>query len=221
MVAAAGATGRRSGLARCASSTCGTRSCRSAGVEEFTAGLAPSVLRKAQAAIAKARTRDSLHAFEKLTHLVDGEPRIISDPPLIVPIDELLPTGSDRDVFQTRFRTLSALIGGPSRPTAGTCSSGSSYVDLARKVVGVGSVGTRAWIVLLLGRDDEDPLFLQIKEAQPSVLEQFVGRSDYANYGQRVVAGQRLMQAASDIFLGWRTGSRASTASSGTSTSAS
>ena len=77
-------------------------------------------------------------------------------------------------------------------------------VDLARKVVGVGSVGTRAWIALFLGIDDRDPLFLQIKEAQPSVLERFVGKSEYSNCGQRVVAGQRLMQATSDIFLGWQ-----------------
>jgi uncharacterized protein (DUF2252 family) len=78
------------------------------------------------------------------------------------------------------------------------------FVDLARKVVGVGSVGTRAWILLMLGVDGEDPLFLQAKEAQPSVLERFVGKSQYANCGQRVVAGQRLMQATSDIFLGWQ-----------------
>ncbi len=78
------------------------------------------------------------------------------------------------------------------------------YVHAARKVVGVGSVGTRAWILLLLGRDDQDPLFLQAKEAQESVLERFLGKSRYANHGQRVVAGQRLMQAASDIFLGWQ-----------------
>ena len=94
------------------------------------------------------------------------------------------------------------------------------YVDAARKVVGVGSVGTRAWIVLLLGRDDDDPLFLQFKEAQASVLEPFLGKSEFANHGQRVVEGQRLMQAASDIMLGWiRT--EASTGSSATSTSAS
>ena len=75
--------------------------------------------------------------------------------------------------------------------------------DFARKVVGVGSVGTRAWIALLLGRDGEDPLFLQMKEAEPSVLEEPLGPSEFSNHGERVVTGQRLMQAASDIFLGW------------------
>ena len=151
--------------------------------------------------LAKARTKDSMHAFEKLTHEVDGEPRIISDPPLIVPIEEL--TDMDRDAL---YGALAGVI----RSYRRTLSNDRRHllddfhmVHVARKVVGVGSVGTRAWIILLLGRDGQDPLFLQAKEAEESVLERFVGVSRYANHGQRVVAGQRLMQATSDIFLGW------------------
>ena len=153
---------------------------------------------------AKAQTKDSMKAFAKLTHLVDGEPRIISDPPLIVPIAELAEAeGRNGDeitagvlaLFEGYRRTL--------QPDRRLLLEGFRYVDLARKVVGVGSVGTRCWILLLLGRDDNDPLFLQIKETGPSVLEQHHGRSQFRNHGQRVVEGQRLMQAASDIFLGW------------------
>jgi uncharacterized protein (DUF2252 family) len=173
-------------------------------VAEFTAGVAPKRLRKAQALIEKSRTKDSMHAFEKLTHLVDGEPRIISDPPLLVPIDELLPSDTDRAEFTDRIRTLLRSYRRTLETDRRHLLEQFRYVDLARKVVGVGSVGTRAWIALFLGIDGQDPLFLQVKEAQPSVLEQFVGKSEYSNCGQRVVAGQRLMQATSDIFLGWQ-----------------
>jgi uncharacterized protein (DUF2252 family) len=152
----------------------------------------------------KARTKDSLKAFAKLTHLVDGEPRIVSDPPLIVPASELAEDAG----FQ--FEWLEGVIHQLFREYRGTLQHDRRHlleeyrmVDLARKVVGVGSVGTRCWILLLLGRDADDPLFLQIKEAQPSVLEPHLGRSAYENHGQRVVVGQRLMQATSDIFLGW------------------
>ena len=173
-------------------------------VAEFTAGVAPKRVRKAQAAIEKSRTKDSMHAFEKLTHLVDGEPRIISDPPLIVPVDELLPADSDRAEFADYIRTLIRSYRRTLETDRRHLLEQFRYVDLARKVVGVGSVGTRAWIALFIGMDGQDPLFLQIKEAQPSVLEQFVGKSEYSNCGQRIVAGQRLMQATSDIFLGWQ-----------------
>jgi uncharacterized protein (DUF2252 family) len=150
---------------------------------------------------AKARTKDSLAAFNKLTELVDGEPRIISDPPLIVPIDELAgaDAGKVREAIQGLIRAYRRTLPGDRRKLLERYR----FVDLARKVVGVGSVGTRAWIVLMLGRDGEDPLFLQTKEAEASVLEPFAGKSEFANHGQRVVEGQRLMQAASDIFLGW------------------
>ncbi len=172
-------------------------------VAQFAAGVDPKRMKKAEANIEKSRTKDSMHAFEKLTHVVDGELRIISDPPLIVPIDELVPAQMERDAIQDEIRKLVRSY----RRTLATdrrhLLEGFRFVDLARKVVGVGSVGTRAWIALFLGADDRDPLFLQVKEAQPSVLEQFVGKSEYNNCGQRVVAGQRLMQATSDIFLGW------------------
>ena len=153
--------------------------------------------------LAKARTKDSMQAVEKLTHLVDGQPKIISDPPLIEPIDELTIGRPDRANLETQ---ISGLIGKYQR----TLETDRRYLldqfefaDLARKVVGVGSVGTRCWIVLMLGRAQFDPLFLQVKEAEESVLSRFVGVSKFANQGQRVVAGQRLMQATSDIFLGW------------------
>jgi uncharacterized protein (DUF2252 family) len=155
-------------------------------------------------AAAKARTKDSLKAFAKLTHLVDGEPRIVSDPPLIVPAADL---AKDAGI---RFEYLESVIHGLFREYRRTLQHDRRHlleefrmVDLARKVVGVGSVGTRCWILLLLGRDSNDPLFLQIKEAQASVLEPYLGKSAYKNHGQRVVVGQRLMQSTSDIFLGW------------------
>jgi uncharacterized protein (DUF2252 family) len=173
-------------------------------VAEFTAGVDPKRLRKAEAAIEKSRTKDSMHAFEKLTHLVDGEPRIISDPPLIVPIDELVPKETEREMIAEELRNLIRSYRRTLETDRRHLLEQFRFVDLARKVVGVGSVGTRAWIALLLGADERDPLFLQIKEAQPSVLERFVGKSEYSNCGQRVVAGQRQMQAVSDIFLGWQ-----------------
>jgi uncharacterized protein (DUF2252 family) len=151
--------------------------------------------------LAKARTKDSLAAFNKLTEVVNGERRIVGDPPLIVPVDELAgaDAGRIREGVQDLIRAYRRTLAGDRRKLLERYR----FVDGARKVVGVGSVGTRAWIVLMLGRDGEDPLFLQAKEAQSSVLEPFLGRSEYANHGQRVVEGQRLMQAASDIFLGW------------------
>jgi uncharacterized protein (DUF2252 family) len=173
-------------------------------VAEFTAGVDPKRLKKAEAVIEKSRTKDSMHAYEKLTQLVDGEPRIISDPPLIVPIDELLPKQMERDALEDQMRNLVRSYRRTLETDRRHLLEQFRFVDLARKVVGVGSVGTRAWIALFLGADEVDPLFLQIKEAQPSVLERFVGKSEYGNCGQRVVAGQRLMQATSDIFLGWQ-----------------
>jgi uncharacterized protein (DUF2252 family) len=151
--------------------------------------------------LAKSRTKDSLAAFGKLTELVDGEPRIVSNPPLVVPIEELagVDAGKAREGIENLVRAYRRTLQGDRRKLLERFR----VVDLARKVVGVGSVGTRAWIILMLGRDGEDPLFLQAKEAGTSVLEPFLGKSEFANHGQRVVEGQRLMQAASDIFLGW------------------
>ncbi len=158
---------------------------------------------KAKAALAKARTRDSMQAFSKLTHQVDGRPQIVANPPLISPIEDLLPPGREREEVEGELRGLIRSYRRTLETDRRQLIEDFEFVHAARKVVGVGSVGTRAWILLLLGRDDQDPLFLQAKEAQESVLERFVGRSKYNNHGQRVVAGQRLMQASSDIFLGW------------------
>jgi uncharacterized protein (DUF2252 family) len=159
-------------------------------------------LRRFQRSLDKAKTKDSMRAFAKLTTVIDGERRIVGDPPLVVRIDDLAaPEESDavhrmvNELFRTYRQTLSG--------DRSKLLERFRFVDIARKVVGVGSVGTRAWIVLLLGRDGDDPLFLQAKEAEPSVLEPFLGKSEYGNSGQRVVEGQRLMQAASDIMLGW------------------
>ena len=171
---------------------------------DFQAEMKTRQRKLADKAMAKARTRDSMQEVDKLTHLVDGQLRIIADPPLLVPITDLLPKEMDQQAFQAQIKNLLATY----RRTLATdrryLLEQFEFADMARKVVGVGSVGTRCWIILLLGRDESDPLFLQVKEAEASVLSRFVGASKYNNQGQRVVAGQRLMQAASDIFLGWQ-----------------
>jgi uncharacterized protein (DUF2252 family) len=154
--------------------------------------------------LAKARTKDSMQAVDKLTHLVDGRPRIISDPPLIVPIDELAPGQPGPTALMAQISGLVAKYQRTLETDRRYLLDQFEFTDLARKVVGVGSVGTRCWIALMLGRAQSDPLFLQVKEAEESVLSRFVGASKFANQGQRVVAGQRLMQASSDIFLGWQ-----------------
>jgi uncharacterized protein (DUF2252 family) len=152
---------------------------------------------------AKARTRDSMEELGKLTTTVDGQLRIMADPPLLVPIEDLLADPSQRSALESEIHSILSKY----RRTLATdrryLIDQYEFVHVARKVVGVGSVGTRCWIVLMLGRDESDPLFLQVKEAEESVLSRFLGASEFANMGQRVVAGQRLMQASSDIFLGW------------------
>ena len=171
---------------------------------DFEAQMKKRQRKVADKGMAKARTRDSMQELAKLTRLVDGRPRIIADPPLIVPITDLLPKQMDQETFQTQIEHLLAAYRRTLETDRRFLLEQYEYADLARKVVGVGSVGTRCWIVLLLGRDESDPLFLQVKEAEASVLSRFVGASKYTNQGQRVVAGQRLMQATSDIFLGWQ-----------------
>lgn len=164
--------------------------------------LSQVTLQRAKAGLARARTHDSLQALSKLTKVVDGQHRIVSTPPLIVPIEEMLPDveadaiyGVIDRVLQGYRETLPASLH--------SLFDQFALVQMAHKVVGVGSVGTRSWILLFEGRDSGDPLFLQAKEAQPSVLERFVAKSAYSNQGARVVAGQQAMQASSDIFLGW------------------
>jgi uncharacterized protein (DUF2252 family) len=152
--------------------------------------------------LAEARRKDSLRALDKLTVAVDGRPRIVSDPPLVVPLDELL-AGAEEELVRAALRSHLQQYAQTLPHDRRRLLDGYRPVDMAHKVVGVGSVGTRAWIVLLLGRDDADPLFLQLKEAEASVLEPFAERSQAASEGQRVVEGQHLMQAASDVFLGW------------------
>ena len=171
-------------------------------LEEMRAQLKEKMLKRTGKTLAKARTRDSMSAFEKLTEMVDGEPRIASQAPLVVPIRELVSADDGGQTVETLQRLLHSYRD-TMDPDRRALLDEFKLVDLARKVVGVGSVGTRAWIALLLGRDAQDPLFLQMKEAEPAVFEPFLGPSGFANHGERVVTGQRLMQASSDIFLGW------------------
>jgi uncharacterized protein (DUF2252 family) len=162
----------------------------------------PKLTAQVRKGVAKAQAKDSLRALEKLTHVVDGELRIRAEPPLLVPAEELMPAGESHDLEGVLLEVLGAY-----RETLPAdrqyLLDGYRFRHMARKVVGVGSVGTRAWVVLMTGADDGDPLFLQAKEAEASVLEPYAGASRFKNHGQRVVEGQRLMQAASDIFLGW------------------
>jgi uncharacterized protein (DUF2252 family) len=153
-------------------------------------------------ATAKAKSKDSLKAFAKLTQRVDGRVEIVNDPPLVVRLADLLPADRTDTITQDTQAWLHA-YGQTLRSELRDLLATYRAVDAARKVVGVGSVGTRCWIAVLLGRDGDDPLFLQIKEADASALEPYLGASEYAQHGQRVVEGQRRMQSASDIFLGW------------------
>ena len=175
---------------------------------EATAGKTGNKADKRMAArtaqlVTKAHTRDSLQALSKLTTVIDGQLRILSDPPLIVPTEELFP----QEVSDALRESFHGLVRGYRRSLQSDrrhLLEEFQFVQIARKVVGVGSVGTRAWILLMVGLGNEDPLILQAKEAEASVLEEFVGKSGHANHGARVVAGQHLMQAASDIFLGYQ-----------------
>jgi uncharacterized protein (DUF2252 family) len=169
---------------------------------ELAAQASAKRLKRFERNVAKARAKDSLRAFEKLTEMVNGEPRIVSDPPILVPVEEFAPPGeTDRinDVMGSVIHSYARSLPGDRR----SLLERFRYVHAAHKVVGVGSVGSRAWVMLLTGRDAQDPLFLQFKEAGASVLEPFLGKSRFKNHGQRVVEGQRLIQAASDVLLGW------------------
>jgi uncharacterized protein (DUF2252 family) len=156
-----------------------------------------------QEAGAKARSKDSARALGRLTEMVDGEPRFVSRPPLIVPLQEFVSDEQQRNEVEETIRELLRRYRRTLQGDRRVLFEQYRYVDLAHKVVGVGSVGRRCWIALFLGRDASDALVLQIKEASTSALEPFLGRAGFTNHGQRVVEGQRLTQASSDIFLGW------------------
>jgi uncharacterized protein (DUF2252 family) len=171
-------------------------------LREFAPQFKQKMVKRTEKQLTKARTKDSMAAFSKLTHSVNGNVHIVDQSPLIVPIAQLVVGAHWKDMFEALRRLMQAY-----RDTLGfdrrVLLDQFELTDFARKVVGVGSVGTRAWIALLLGRNGADPLFLQMKEAESSVLEEHLGPSEFSNHGERVVTGQRLMQAASDIFLGW------------------
>ncbi|HXZ71627.1 MAG TPA: DUF2252 domain-containing protein [Streptosporangiaceae bacterium] len=171
-------------------------------IGQFRAQMKGKRFKEAEKLLAKAHTHDSMKALSKLTRLVEGRRRIVSDPPLIMPVEEVF-----ADVQATAlYEQIRAVLGKYRRTLQSDRKHLLGYftmVQVARKVVGVGSVGTRAWIVLMEGADGTEPLFLQAKEAQTSVLAAYCGRSQYASQGERVVAGQHLMQAESDIVLGW------------------
>ncbi len=171
-------------------------------MQDYGSQFKPRMVKRTEKTLAKARTKDSMAAFSKLTHVVDGKVEIVDQSPLIVPIERLAQGQAREELFDQLHQLLRGY-----RDTLEfdrrVLLEHFELTDFARKVVGVGSVGTRAWIALLLGRDGQDPLFLQIKEAEASVMEEFLGASEFANHGERVVVGQRLMQATSDIFLGW------------------
>ena len=152
--------------------------------------------------VAGARTKDHLRAMSKLAQRVDGEVRIVSRPPRIVPVEEMFPATASEEI-EEQMRSLLRVYRRSLPVERRHLLEGYRYRHMARRVGGVGSVGTRTWIVLLTGRDGDDPLFLQVKEARPSVLERYTVRDRARNHGQRVVLGQRLMQVDTDIFLGW------------------
>jgi uncharacterized protein (DUF2252 family) len=170
--------------------------------ERLEASVNPTFKRQIRRTAAKARTRDNLQANAKLTRVVGGRRRLASDPPLLVPIEELVGEAEVRAYDEQMGNLIDAYVQSLDVGRR-TLITRFTYTGMARKVVGVGSVGTRAWIVLLLGRDDADPLLMQVKEAERSVLEGYLHPSAYSNSAERVVAGQRLMQACSDILLGW------------------
>jgi uncharacterized protein (DUF2252 family) len=169
---------------------------------DYASQFKQKLVKRTEKTLAKAQTKDSMTAFSKLTHEVDGQARIVDQSPLIVPIEQLAPGGEREEMFEG-LRELMRGYRATLEFDRRVLLEEFELTDFARKVVGVGSVGTRAWIGLLMGRDGQDPLFLQMKEAEASVLEDFLGPSEFENHGERVVTGQRLMQASSDIFLGW------------------
>ena len=173
-------------------------------IERYRSQVSHKTAKRVEKQRAKAESKNSVRAFARLTQSDGGEVRIVSDPPLIVPIEEVFESVDANAIEKRLLEVFSAYRQTLDRDVRQLVER-YHYVHAAHKVVGVGSVGTRAWILLLLGRDSQDPLFLQAKEAQSSVLEPFTGAGPFKQQGRRVVEGQRLMQAASDIFLGWTT----------------
>jgi uncharacterized protein (DUF2252 family) len=172
--------------------------------QRYQSQLAQGSRRRLAKGLAKATSRNNLQELGKLTTMVDGRPRITADPPLVVPVSDLVGDQMETEEIATAMSVLIGKYRQTLEEDRRVVIQQYEFTDMARKVVGVGSVGTRCWIILMMGRDGTDPLFLQVKEAEESVLSEFVGASQYSHQGQRVVAGQRLMQAASDIFLGWQ-----------------
>jgi uncharacterized protein (DUF2252 family) len=170
--------------------------------DQLGAGTSGKQMKRLQSTVAGARTRDSIRALTKLCRTVDGELRIIGSPPLVTPIEDVLP-GAEQEQLEDVVRRMIGRYRLTLPRDRRELLESYQYVHAARKVVGVGSVGARTWILLLTGRDGADPLFLQFKEAQASVLEPFLGKSEFEQHGQRVVEGQRMMQAAPDVLLGW------------------
>lgn len=171
-------------------------------LRDFGPQLKKKQVKATEKLTAKARTHDSMQALDKLTTVTDGQRRIISNPPLIEPVEDIFPDEQASAVHEV-IRGVLAKYRRTLQSDRKHLLEYFTLTQVARKVVGVGSVGTRCWIVLMRGADAAEPLFLQAKEAQPSVLEAWCGRSHYRSQGDRVVAGQHLMQAESDIFLGW------------------
>jgi uncharacterized protein (DUF2252 family) len=170
--------------------------------DALRAKVKPQEAREIRRTADKARSRDSLQALSKLTRVLEGRRRLVSDPPLMIPVDELVGEVGGRiyerlmvALIQAYFKSLNVSVQVLARRF--------HYADMARKVAGVGSIGLRTWVILMLGRDGDDPLFLQVKEAQPSVLERYLAPSTYLNAAHRVVVGQRQVQASGDILLGW------------------
>jgi hypothetical protein len=165
-------------------------------------GTSGKQMKRLQSTVAGAQTKDSMRALNKLCRTVDGELRIVGRPPLVTPIEDVLP-GTEREELEDVVRRMIGTYRLTLPRDRRELLESYRYVHAARKVVGVGSVGARTWILLMIGRDGGDPLFLQFKEAQASVLEPFLGKSEFEQHGQRVVEGQRMMQAAPDVMLGW------------------
>jgi uncharacterized protein (DUF2252 family) len=173
-------------------------------MEQWGAKAGMTAVKNFQSAVTKAESKDRLRARDKLTTVVDGTARFLSDPPLLVPVEDVYSEPDQAEQVEQGIADALRSYRATLSPDRRHLLNQYRYVALARKVVGVGSVGTRCWVALFVGEDLDDVLFLQVKEAEESVLERFTSKSPVSNHGRRVVEGQRLVQAASDVFLGWQ-----------------